>query len=164
MKSHAHGLCMCPTQVWWLKHTKWETLQEFWNHHLIKTIQNYFRETRVSRSLTVHMETKPLWRQTPSRKKKAIVFTTVKLSVYQDQLNAGFSKVCEVYVYDTLLFTVIVWTSTLHIHWTELWAWAAGVEMKWLRIFAQQFVREVAVTKPEDLDWRKVPKCWSAVH
>ncbi len=36
------------------------------------------------------------WRQTPSRKKKAIVlFTTVTTSAYQDQLNAGFSKECE---------------------------------------------------------------------
>ncbi len=35
------------------------------------------------------------WCQTPSQKKKAIVFTTVMTSAYQDQLNAGVSKVCE---------------------------------------------------------------------
>ncbi len=35
--------------------------------------------------------------QTPSRKKKAIVFTNVTTSAYQDQLNAGFSKVCEIF-------------------------------------------------------------------
>ncbi len=31
-----------------------------------------------------------------SRKKKAVVFTTVTMSAYQDQINAGFSKVCEI--------------------------------------------------------------------
>ncbi len=43
------------------------------------------------------LETKMPWRQTPSRKKKAVVFTTVMTSAYQDQLNAGFSKVCEIF-------------------------------------------------------------------
>ncbi len=33
----------------------------------------------------------------PSRKKKAVVFTTVMMSSYQGQLNAGFSKVCEIF-------------------------------------------------------------------
>ncbi len=33
----------------------------------------------------------------PSWKKKAIVFTTVMMSTYQDQINAGFSKVCEIF-------------------------------------------------------------------
>ncbi len=32
-----------------------------------------------------------------SRKKKAVVFTIVTMSAYQDQLNAGFSKVCEIF-------------------------------------------------------------------
>ncbi len=36
------------------------------------------------------------WCQTPSRK-KAIVFTTVTTSAYQDQLNTGVSKVCEIF-------------------------------------------------------------------
>ncbi len=35
------------------------------------------------------------WCQTPSWKKKAVVFTTVTMSAYQDQLNAGVSKVWE---------------------------------------------------------------------
>ncbi len=51
----------------------------------------------VSRSLTFRLETKMPWRQTPSQKKKAVVFTTVTTSAYQDQLNAGFSKVCEIF-------------------------------------------------------------------
>ncbi len=34
---------------------------------------------------------------TPSQKKKAVMFTTVTMSAYQDQLNAGFSKVCEIF-------------------------------------------------------------------
>ncbi len=33
----------------------------------------------------------------PPRKKKAVVFTTVTTSAYQDQLNTGFSKVCEIF-------------------------------------------------------------------
>ncbi len=37
------------------------------------------------------------WRKTPSRKKKAVVFTTVTTNAYQDQINAGFSKVCEIF-------------------------------------------------------------------
>ncbi len=49
------------------------------------------------RSLTFHLETKMPWRQTPSQKKKAVVFTTVTTNAYQDQLNAGFSKVCEIF-------------------------------------------------------------------
>ncbi len=51
----------------------------------------------MSRSLTFHLETKMPWRQTPSRKKKAVVFTNVTTSAYQGQLNAGFSKVCEIF-------------------------------------------------------------------
>ncbi len=51
----------------------------------------------VSRFLTFHLETKILWRQTLSRKKKAVVFTTVTVSAYQGQLHAGFSKVCEIF-------------------------------------------------------------------
>ncbi len=51
----------------------------------------------MSRSLTFCLETKMTWRQTPSRKKKAVVFTTVTTSDYQDQINAGFSKVCEIF-------------------------------------------------------------------
>ncbi len=35
--------------------------------------------------------------QIPSQKKKAVVFTNVTTSAYQSQLNAGFSKVCEIY-------------------------------------------------------------------
>ncbi len=31
------------------------------------------------------------------RKKKAVVFTNVTTSAYQDQLKAGFSKVCEIF-------------------------------------------------------------------
>ncbi len=51
----------------------------------------------MSRSLTFRLETKMPWHQTPSRKKKAVVFTNVTTSAYQDQINAGFSKVCEIF-------------------------------------------------------------------
>ncbi len=37
------------------------------------------------------------WCQTPSRKKKAVVFTNVTANAYQSRLNAGFSKVCEIF-------------------------------------------------------------------
>ncbi len=82
--------------VWCIWHTKVETLQEFRSRHRIGWIIQDFRETCVSRSLTFRLETKMPWCQTPSRKKKAVVFTTVMTNAYQDQLNAGFSKVCEI--------------------------------------------------------------------
>ncbi len=57
----------------------------------------------VSHSLTFHLETKMPWCHTHSLKKKAIVITTVMISAYQDQLNAEFSKVCEMFkVYGNL--------------------------------------------------------------
>ncbi len=37
------------------------------------------------------------WHQTPSRKKRVVVFTAVTTSTYKDQLKAGFSKVCEIF-------------------------------------------------------------------
>ncbi len=52
---------------------------------------------RVSRSLTIRLETKMPWGQTPSRNKKSVMFTTVTTNTYQDQINAGFSKVCEIF-------------------------------------------------------------------
>ncbi len=41
----------------------------------------------MSRSLTFRLETKMPRRQTPSSKKKAVVFTTVTMSAYQYQLK-----------------------------------------------------------------------------
>ncbi len=83
--------------IWCIWHTYLETLQECWSHHRIGWIIQDFRETRVSRSLTFRLETKMLWRQTPQEKKKAVVFTNVTTNAYQGQLNAGFSKVCEIF-------------------------------------------------------------------
>ncbi len=37
-----------------------------------------------------------LWRQNPSRKKKAAVFTNVTANAYQSRLNAGFPKLCKI--------------------------------------------------------------------
>ncbi len=51
----------------------------------------------MSRLFSVRRETKMSWRQTPSRKKKAVVFTNVTTKAYHDELNAGFSKVCEIF-------------------------------------------------------------------
>ncbi len=53
-----------------------ETLQEHRSHRRIGWIIQEFRETCVSRSLTFRLKTKMPWRQTPSRKKKDVVFTT----------------------------------------------------------------------------------------
>ncbi len=57
----------------------------------------HFRETPVSHSLTFRLETKIPWRQTPSLKKIAIVFTNVTPNAYQSRSNAGFPKVCEIF-------------------------------------------------------------------
>ncbi len=51
----------------------------------------------MSCSLMFRLETKMPWRQTPSRKKKAVVFTNVMMNAYRDQLNSGVSKVCEIF-------------------------------------------------------------------
>ncbi len=86
-----------PTDHWLNVWCIWYTYLECRSHRRIGWIIQDFRETCVSRSLTFRLETKMPWRQTPSRKKKAVVFTTVTTSAYQDQLNAGFSKVCEIF-------------------------------------------------------------------
>ncbi len=83
--------------VWCIWHTFLETLQECWSHHLTGWIKPDFRETWVSHLFSVCRETKIPWRQTPSRKKKAVVFTNVTTNAYQGQLNAAFSKVCEIF-------------------------------------------------------------------
>ncbi len=77
--------------VWCIWHTFLETLQECRSRHLTGWIKPDFWETRVSRLFSVRRETKMPWCQSPSRKKKAV--TT---NAYQGQLNAGFSKVCEI--------------------------------------------------------------------
>ncbi len=69
------------------------------------------------------------WRQTPSRKKKAVVFTTVTTNAYQDQINAGFSKVCEIFkvcIIESLKYI-------LEFHTPELWlvVWHVGQTASW---------------------------------
>ncbi len=83
--------------VWCIWHTFLETLQENRSRLLTGWIKPAFQETRVSRIFSVRRETKMPWRQTPSRKKKAVVFTTVTTNAYQGQLNTGFSKVCAIF-------------------------------------------------------------------
>ncbi len=78
--------------------------------HMVHLSRNTSRESKSSsdwldytgflgdvRSLTLCLETKLPWCQTPSRKKKAVVFRTVRTDAYHDQLNAGVSKVCEIF-------------------------------------------------------------------
>ncbi len=81
--------------VWCIWHTYLETLQECRSRRRIGWIIQDFRETCVSRFLTFHLETK--WCQTPSRKKKVVVFANVTTNAYQCKLNAGFSKVCAIF-------------------------------------------------------------------
>ncbi len=64
-----------------------------WIGWIIQDVQ----ETRVSRSLTFCLEIKMPWRKKPSRKKKAAMFTNVTANANQSQLNARFSKVCEIF-------------------------------------------------------------------
>ncbi len=74
----------------------------FRSRYWIGWIIQDFQETCVPRSLTFRLETKMPSLQTPSWKKKAIMFTTVMLRTYQDQLNAEFSKVCEIFKVRTI--------------------------------------------------------------
>ncbi len=74
-----------------------EKHQEFQGRHQIGSVIQDFQKMCVSCSLMFCLETKMLWRQTLSRKKKAVQFTTVTTSAYQDQLIAGFSKVCQIF-------------------------------------------------------------------
>ncbi len=90
-----------------------------------------FRETYVSRSLTFCLETKKPWRQTPSKKKKAVVFTNVTANAYQSQLNAEFSKVCEIFK-------------------------VRGIEsLKYIREFHTQSVIVATFPRPETWCWTK---------
>ncbi len=52
----------------------------------------------MSRSLTFRLETKLPWHQTPSRKKKAFMFTNVMTNTYQGQLYDGFCMYVYKYV------------------------------------------------------------------
>ncbi len=87
--------------VWCIWYTYLETLQECRSRRRIGWIIQDFRETCVSRSLTFRLETKMPWHQTPSWKKKAIIFTNVTVNAYEGRLNAEFNlfhiKVCEIF-------------------------------------------------------------------
>ncbi len=105
------------------------------------------RETWVSHSFSVRQETNMPWRQTPSQKKKAVVFTNVTTNAYQGQLNAGYSKVCEIFKVRGIVFKIrprdlhtglLLWR---HFHapkrdaeWNELWlvVWHVGQMASWV--------------------------------
>ncbi len=80
---------------------------------------------RVSRLFSVRRETKMPWHQSPSQKKKAVVFTTVTTNAYQGQLNAGFSKVCEIFKvrgieslkYVREIYTPVCYYGEISTHW-----------------------------------------------
>lgn len=95
-----------------------KSLNTFQSRHLI----GFYRTSSVSCFLTVRIETKPSWRCSSA---EPVEFTSVILSDYEDQLNAGLSEWCEVYIID--LTFLICWsvvahrsdfagTSTLHSH------------------------------------------------
>ncbi len=108
--------------VWCIWHTKVEKLKEFQSRRQIGWIIQDFQETCVTRSLTFCLETKMLWRQTLSRKKKAV--TT---NAYQDQINTGFSKVCEIFKVCGIEYLKYVWEFYTVIVATfpcpETWRW-----------------------------------------
>ncbi len=115
--------------VWCIWYTYLETLQECQSRRRIGWIIQDFRETCVSRSLTFRLETKMPWRQTPSRKKKAVVFTNVTTNAYQDQLHAGSSKVCEIFKVcgiESLKYVREFYTRSVVATFprTETWRWA----------------------------------------
>ncbi len=72
-----------------------EPLAERQMHKVHKMVNCAF--FHASHSLMVRLDTKLFWCQIPSWKKKAILFTTVTMIAYQDQLNAGFSELREVH-------------------------------------------------------------------
>ncbi len=51
----------------------------------------------MARIFLVCLETKMLWCQTPSRNKKSVMLINVMANAYKGQLNAGLSKVCEIF-------------------------------------------------------------------
>ncbi len=83
--------------VWCIWYSYLETLQECRSRRRTGWIIQDFRETCVLHFLTFPLETKMLWCQTSSWKKKAFMFTNVMANAYQGQLNVGFSKVCELF-------------------------------------------------------------------
>ncbi len=53
---------------------------------------------------------------TPNRKKKAVEFSTVMASAYQGQLNAGFSKACEIFKVRSIESLKYVW----ELYWSVI--------------------------------------------
>ncbi len=105
----------CWLNVWCIWHTKVETLQEFLSRHRIGWIIQDFRDMCVSCSWTFRLETKKPWCQIPSRKKKAVMFTTVTINAYRDQINAVFSQVCEIFKVLTLNETNCDWLCDMSV-------------------------------------------------
>ncbi len=71
----------------------------------------------VSHSLTFRLETKMPCHQTLSRKKKVVVFKNVTVNAYQGQLNAEFSKVCEIFCSMLKKFWKVCSLETLKYIW-----------------------------------------------
>ncbi len=92
-----------PTDRWLSVWCIWYTTL-IWKHfrsvEVVVGLVELFRISgrRVCRGFLMFcLETKMLWRQTPSRKKKAVEFTNVTANAYQGRLNAGFSEVCKIF-------------------------------------------------------------------
>ncbi len=80
------------------------------------------------------------WRQTSSRKKKAAVFTNVTVNAYQRQLNAGFSKLREIFKvraieclkYIREFHTPVYYCSDISTPWNlTLIVWHVGQTASW---------------------------------
>ncbi len=81
--------------VWYIWHTNVEKLQEFRSRHRIGWTG--FPGDVCVVLFNVLSGYKDVVTPNSSRRKKYTVFTTMMTSAYQDQLNAGFSKVCEIF-------------------------------------------------------------------
>ncbi len=83
--------------VWCILYTHLETLQGCRSRRRIGWIIQDFWETCVSHSLMFRLETKLRWRQTHSRKKKAIVFTNCDDRRLSESTKRWSFKVCEIF-------------------------------------------------------------------
>lgn len=72
-----------------------------------------FQQMCVSR---VHLETKPSWCSTSLWKKEDVMLTAVTVSTYEDQRNAGFSKLSQVHGINSWICTTFLNKQSMAAH------------------------------------------------
>lgn len=128
--------------AWCIRHSKWETLRNFQNRHLIGWILQDFRETFVSHSLTVRLETKSLWHRTPLWKKKItrqwVLIRINKMLDFQKCLQHHYWAIIPVNLQDVLEWlhtSLFLWThrlyifTPLHIKLKKKWLWLIALNV-----------------------------------